>query len=132
MKDRLPIASDIIEFFILISLAMASLFYLNGCTASALQIARDKASPENAEYWKIKRVVSAVKHENGDISVCIELNESDEAEGLELISINLTIVENLRGAAEYGEAVLRFALVCTWQRWQRSDVIRPLKGSING
>ena len=91
MKDRLPIASSIIEFFILISLAMASLFYLNGCTASALQIARDKASPENAEYWKIKRVVSAVKHENGDISVCIELNESDEAEGLELISINLPL-----------------------------------------
>ena len=91
MKKRLPIASSIIEFFILISLAMASLFYLNGCTASALQIARDKASPENAEYWTIKRVVSAVKHENGDISVCAALNESDVTEGPELITINLRL-----------------------------------------
>jgi hypothetical protein len=40
--------------------------------------------------------------------------------------------ENSRGAAEYGEAVPRFALDCTWQRWQRPDVIRPLRDSING
>lgn len=78
MKKRLPINSSILEFFVLILLAMASLLYLNGCTNKAMQIAEHKASPENIEHWKIRRVVSAVKHENRDISVCIELIEYGE------------------------------------------------------
>ena len=75
MKKRLPMDSSILEFCVLIFLVMASLFYLNGCTNKAMQIAEHKASPENIAHWKIKRVVSAVKHENRDISVCIELIE---------------------------------------------------------
>jgi len=76
MKKILPINSNILEFFILILLALVLLFYFSGCTAQALQLAKEKASPENAKYWKIKNVVSAIKKENGDISVCIELSES--------------------------------------------------------
>lgn len=91
MKKRLPIDSSILEFFILIFLAMTSLFYLNGCTNKALQIAKDKASPENTEHWKIKSVVSAVKHENGDISVCVELNDPGETGEPELNTISFSL-----------------------------------------
>lgn len=91
MKKRLPIDSSILEFFILIFLAMTSLFYLNGCTDKALQIAKDKASPENTEHWKIKSVVSAVKHENGDISVCVELNDPGETGEPELNTISFSL-----------------------------------------
>jgi len=76
MKKILPINSNILEFFILIFLALVLLFYFSGCTAQALQLAKEKASPENAKYWKIKNVVSAIKKDNGDISVCVELSES--------------------------------------------------------
>jgi hypothetical protein len=74
----MPIDSSIREFLILIFLAMVSIFYFNGCTAKALQIAKHQASPQNEEHWKIKSVVSAAKQENGDISVCVELSESGE------------------------------------------------------
>ena len=59
-------------------LAIASLFYLYGCTEKALQLARDKASPLNIEHRKIKSIISAVRLENEDIAVCIELNDSGE------------------------------------------------------
>jgi len=70
---------------------MASIFYLNGCTAKALQLAKDKASPENAEHWKIKTVVSAFKQEKGDVSVCVELNESGETGKPKLDTITLPL-----------------------------------------
>jgi hypothetical protein len=76
MKKILPINSNILEFFILIFLSLVLLFYFSGCTTQALQLAKEKASPENAKYWKIKNVVSAIKKDNGDISVCVELSES--------------------------------------------------------
>ena len=66
--------------FALILFAAASLLYLNGCTARALQLAREKASPQNVEYRKIKRVVSGVKQKNGDISICVELEADNAAE----------------------------------------------------
>jgi hypothetical protein len=91
VKKRLPIDSSIIEFFILIILAMTSLLYLNGCTDKVLQIAEDKASPENTEFWEIKSIVSAVKHENDDISVCVGLNESGEAGEPILYTISLSL-----------------------------------------
>lgn len=79
MKKRLQIDSSIFEFLILIFLAITSLFYLNGCTLTpkALQLANEKAAPQY-EYWNIKRVVSAVKQENGDVSLCVELNNTGE------------------------------------------------------
>ena len=59
-------------------LAIASLLYLYGCTEKALQLARDKASPLNIEHRKIKSIISAVRLENEDIAVCVELNDSGE------------------------------------------------------
>ena len=91
MKKRMPIDPSIRQFFILIFLAMVSIFYFNGCTAKALQIAENKASPHNAEHWKIKSVVSAVKQENGNISVCVELNESGEPGEPKLDTITLPL-----------------------------------------
>jgi len=70
---------------------MVWIFYLQGCTTKALQLAQEKASPENAKYWKIKSVVSAVKQENGDISVCVELNESGETAEPKLNTITLPL-----------------------------------------
>lgn len=78
---------------------MTSLFYLNGCTNKALQIAKDKASPENTEHWKIKSVASAVKHENGDISVCVELNDPGETGEPELNTISFSL-SSLSGDAD--------------------------------
>jgi hypothetical protein len=58
---------------------MISLFYLNGCTITpkAIELANEKAAPQY-EYWNIKRLVSAVKQENGDVSLCVELNNAGE------------------------------------------------------
>ncbi len=86
---RLPKNFNITKFLALIFLAVVSLFFLTGCTAKALQLAKEKASPENIEYRKIKRVVSAVKQKNGDISVCVELNESGDAGEQKLNTITL-------------------------------------------
>jgi uncharacterized lipoprotein YajG len=74
---------------------MASLFYLNGCTITpkALQLANEKAAPQY-EYRNIKRVVSAVKQENGAISFYVELNYAGEIEkpNLNTITIPLAIL----------------------------------------
>lgn len=90
-KKRLPIDFDIPKFITLIFLAIASLFYLNGCTTKALQLAKEKASPENCKYLKIKSVVSAIKQKNGDISVCVELNDPAETDEPELNTITLPL-----------------------------------------
>jgi len=73
----------------LILFAVASLLYLNGCTAKALQLAKEKASPQNVEYRKIKRVVSGGKQKNGDISVCVELIEPVDAGEQRLSTLTL-------------------------------------------
>lgn len=75
----------------LIFLIITSLFYLKGCTIKALKLAKEKASPENCEYWKIKTVVSAVKQKNGDISICVELNTPNGNEELKLNTITLPL-----------------------------------------
>ena len=48
---------------------------MSGCvTSGLLEQVENSSSPRlNCDYWKIKRVVSAVKQENGDISICVEL-----------------------------------------------------------
>jgi hypothetical protein len=81
VKKRLPIDSSIFEFLI-----------LNGCTITpkALQLANEKAAPQY-EYWNIKRVVSAVKQENGDISFCVELNNAGEIEEPKLNTITIPL-----------------------------------------
>ena len=74
---------------VLFILAIASLLYLYGCTGKALQLAREKASPQNIEHRKIKRIISAVRQENDDIAVCIELNDFVEKKESKLITIVL-------------------------------------------
>lgn len=106
MKKIRPINSSIFEFFILILLALVSLFYFSSCTTKALQLAKEKASPENATYWKIKSVVSAIKKENGDVSVCVDLKESAESADPKLNTLTLPL-SILRGDSF---AVKRFGL----------------------
>ena len=65
-QKRLSTDFNIPKFLAFTLLATTSLFWLNGCTAAALQIAEEKASPENCEYWKMNRVIAAVKQENGN------------------------------------------------------------------
>ena len=64
---------------VLFILVITSLLYLYGCTGKALRLASEKASPQkNTEYQKIKGVISAVRQENDDIAVCIELSDFGE------------------------------------------------------
>ena len=72
---------------------MISLFYLNGCTITpkAIELANEKAAPQY-EYWNIKRLVSAVKQENGDVSLCVELNNAGEIEEPKLNTITIPLV----------------------------------------
>jgi hypothetical protein len=92
VKKILQINSSIFEFFILIFLVLASVLYLNGCTLTpkALQLANEKAAPQY-EYWNIKRIESAVKQENGDVSLCVELNNAGEIEEPKLNTITIPL-----------------------------------------
>ena len=118
MKKRLPINFSIFEFFVIILLAMTSLFYLNGCTLTpkALQLANEKAAPQY-EYWNIKRLVSAVKQENGDVSLCVELNNAGEIEEpkLNTITIPLAILNGEANQHErHGFYPGECPLLCYW------------------
>ena len=61
---------------IIVSFAFIS--NLSGCiTSRAVEFAERKASTSfTRTYWNLKKVMSAVEQENGDISVCVELYES--------------------------------------------------------
>jgi len=71
---------------------MASLFYLSGCalTPKAIELANEKAAPQY-EYWNIKRLISAVRHDNGDVSLCVELNNAGEFEESKLNTITIPL-----------------------------------------
>jgi len=97
---------------------MTSLFYLNGCTLTpkALQLANEKAAPQY-EYWNIKRLVSAVKQENGDVSLCVELNNAGEIEEpkLNTITIPLAILNGEANQHErHGFYPGECPLLCYW------------------
>jgi hypothetical protein len=118
VKKRLQINVSIFEFFILIFLLLASLIYLNGCTLTpkALQIANEKAAPQY-EYWNIKRIESAVKQENGDVSLCVELNNAGEIEEpkLNTITIPLAILSGEANQRErHGFYPGECPLLCYW------------------
>jgi len=76
---------------LLFPLSIVLLFYLSGCaTIAAVDWAEQKASPElNCDYRKIKSVVSAVKQQNGDISICIELIDIAGKEAPKLKTVTL-------------------------------------------
>lgn len=90
MKKIFPTITSRFEFFIIILLAMTSPFYLNGCmiTPKAIELANEKAAPQY-EYRNIKRLVSAVKHENGDVSLCIELNTVNDIDASKLNTMTI-------------------------------------------
>ena len=92
MKKRLQVNFSVFEFLILILLILASLLLLNGCTITpkAIELANEKAAPQY-EYWNIKRLVSAVKQENGDVSLCVELNNAGEIEEPKLNTITIPL-----------------------------------------
>ena len=92
MKKRLHLNSSILEFLLLVFLLLVSLLYLNGCTLTpkALQLANEKAAPQY-EYWNIKRIESAVKQENGNVALCVELNNSNEIEEHKLYTITIPL-----------------------------------------
>lgn len=118
MKKRVQINSSIFEFLILIFLLLASLLYLNGCTLTpkALQLANEKAAPQY-EYWNIKRIESAVKQENGDVSLCVELNNAGEIEEPKLNTITIPLAI-LNGEANQHERHGLYSgecpLLCYW------------------
>jgi hypothetical protein len=97
---------------------MTSLSYLNGCTLTpkAIELANEKAAPQY-EYWNIKRLESAVKQANGDVSLCVELNNADEIKVSK--SSTITIPRPiLNGEANqherYGFAPGECPLPCYW------------------
>lgn len=101
-QKRSSIALKILQFFVFTFLATVSLFWLSGCTTNALELAREKASAENSEYWKINYVISAIKQENDNISVCVELNDSGETgiPQLSTLTLPLSIITADRNAIE--------------------------------
>jgi hypothetical protein len=92
VKKRLQLNSSFLEFLLLVFLLLVSLLYLNGCTLTpkALQLANEKAAPQY-EYWNIKRIESAVKQENGNVALCVELNNSNEIEEHKLYTITIPL-----------------------------------------
>ena len=101
-QKKLLITSKILRFFVFAFLATVSLLWLSGCTTTALQLAREKASAENSEYWNINYVVSAAKQQNGNISVCVELNDSGETgmPQLNTLTLPLSMITADRNAIE--------------------------------
>lgn len=95
MKKRWQINILVFDFFIPVFLLLTSLLYLNGCTLTpkAIQLANEKAAPQY-EYWNITKIESVVKQENGDVSLCVELNTADAVEKpkLKTITIPLAII----------------------------------------
>jgi hypothetical protein len=65
--------------FVPVLVAIVMLFYICGCTNLALNIAETKAEiaeteiEDTIDYMLIKNIRNATKHENGDISICVDL-----------------------------------------------------------
>lgn len=92
MKKRLQVNFSFFEFLILILLILASLLFLNGCTITpkAIELANEKAAPQY-EYWNITKIESVVKQENGDVSLCVELDNPDDIEKPKLKTITIPL-----------------------------------------
>jgi hypothetical protein len=118
VKKRLQVNFSVFEFLILILLILASLLFLNGCTITpkAIELANEKAAPQY-EYRNIKRLVSAVKHENDDVSLCIEINNTGETEEPKLSTITIPLAI-LNGEANqhqrYGFLLGECPSLCYW------------------
>ena len=116
---------------------MTALLYLNGCvlTPRALELANEKAAPQY-EYWNFKRLVSAVKQENGDVSLCVELTSVGKfAEPkLSTLTIPRAILNGEANQHEkYGFTPGECPLRCYWYPIEKvengCDIITPEKNS---
>ena len=118
MKKRFHVNSSIFECFMPIFLPLTLLLYLNGCTITpkAMQLANEKAEPKY-EYWNIKKIESVVEQKNGDVSICVELNNAGEIEEpkLNTITIPLAILNGDANQHEkYGFLPGDCPLPCYW------------------
>ena len=119
-QKRLRTDANSKTYLAFVILVIASLFYLYGCTEKALQLARDKASPLNIEHRKIKSIISAVRLENEDIAVCVELNGSGERAEPKLNTIilslsNLTDDNSTFGRLKFRTEGFHFGgITCYW------------------
>jgi hypothetical protein len=85
--------------FAIIPFAIASLFYLSGCTLHALEYAEKKATA-NHNYMKIIKVRTATKQETGDISVCVDLVDIAEIKEPECYTVVLPVSTLAKDAAD--------------------------------
>jgi len=78
MKYMVESVTSKIVRLVCASLIFVLQVYLSGCaTPQALDLAKRKASPSNCTYLNITGVPSAVEQKNGDISICVDLDDSD-------------------------------------------------------
>ena len=86
------------KIYLLVYLFIAS-FYFNGCATSAEPLGEPNADRKEAlelkceNCWKIIRVVSAIKHKDGDISICARLVSPVKTESPRLKTITLPLSE---------------------------------------
>jgi hypothetical protein len=81
-----------------------------------MQLANEKAEPKY-EYWNIKKIESVVEQKNGDVSICVELNNAGEIEEpkLNTITIPLAILNGDANQHEkYGFLPGDCPLPCYW------------------
>lgn len=92
-KKESKIGAAIRKYFkpLHIALSLVFTFIVSGCiTPYALDLAERKSSPSiSYTDWNISEVKSAVEQENGDISVCVELHESQKTNKSEYYAITL-------------------------------------------
>ena len=135
-KKRWLLDFYIPKVYLLIYLVIAS-FYLSGCATSAAPLdeseADKKASLElNCEYyWKIQRVVSAIKHKNGDISICVRLVSPVQTESPILKTITIPL-SNLTGDNNTIDAIEKLGLspdkcifndaICFWHPIEEAKI----------
>ena len=91
MKRRFPTDRYNVRLFIIIFLVLISIFNLNGCLSKTLQPAKDDDTKETKEDLSINKIVSVFKRQNGDIYICVELNEkSCETSDLKFVTITIS------------------------------------------
>jgi hypothetical protein len=99
-KDRLQKDFHIRKSLVPILFTIFTLFYFSGClTDPALKFAQKKAQ-DTTNYLIIKKVRTAAKQENGDISVCVDLTDLADAEEPEPYTIVLPISSLAKGDAD--------------------------------
>lgn len=95
--SQIDVKTPRITFLLLPALSLFFVSLISGCaTDAALKLARQKSAPTiTYKEWGISGVTSAVKQKNGDIGVCLELLEHNNANKTERHAIYLPVVSLL-------------------------------------